>query len=36
MSGAAPAKISVADLAVAVLDELENPRHLRKRFTAAY
>lgn len=36
MSGSAPAKISVSDLAVAVLDELEKPRHIRKRFTAAY
>jgi uncharacterized protein len=30
-----PAGISVADLAVAVVDELEKPAHLRKRFTAA-
>jgi len=36
MSGDAQAKISVADLAVAVLDELEKPRHVRKRFTVAY
>lgn len=28
--------ISVQDLAVAVLDELENTKHLRKRFTVAY
>lgn len=29
-------KISVADLAVAILDEAEQGRHIRKRFTAAY
>lgn len=28
--------ISVEDLAVAILDELENPKHIRKRFTVAY
>lgn len=28
--------ISVEDLAVAVLDEVENPRHIRQRFTVAY
>lgn len=28
--------ISVADLAVAIVDELEVPKHLQKRFTAAY
>lgn len=28
--------LSVEDLAVAVVDELENPRHIRQRFTAAY
>jgi len=28
--------ISVEDVAVAVLDELENPRHIRQRFTVAY
>ncbi|HEY0820292.1 MAG TPA: NAD(P)-dependent oxidoreductase [Rhizobacter sp.] len=31
-----PAGISVADLAVAIVDELETPRHVRRRFTAAY
>jgi len=36
MNGDAPAKISVADLAVAIVDEIENPRHVRARFTAAY
>jgi len=35
MAGAAPAGISVADLAVAVVDELEMPRHVRARFTVA-
>jgi len=29
-------RISVADLAVAIVDELEQPRHRRGRFTAAY
>lgn len=33
--GEAPAGISVADLAVAIVDELENPRHLKRRFTVA-
>jgi len=28
--------ISVEDLAVAVVDELEHPKHIRQRFTAAY
>ena len=35
MAGAAPAGISVADLAVAIVDELETPRHRRARFTVA-
>ena len=30
-----PAGISVADLAVALVDELENPRHVQGRFTVA-
>jgi putative NADH-flavin reductase len=30
-----PAGISVADLAVAVVDEIEQPRHVRARFTVA-
>lgn len=34
--GAAPAKISTADLAVAMLDEIEAPKHIQQRFTAAY
>lgn len=36
MSGDQPAGISVADLAVAIVDELETPRHLKRRFTVAY
>jgi len=35
MAGAAPAGISVADLAVAIVDEIEVPRHVRARFTVA-
>jgi putative NADH-flavin reductase len=35
MDGDKPAGISVADLAVAIVDELERPRHLRARFTVA-
>lgn len=30
-----PAGISVADLAVAIVDEIEQPKHLRARFTVA-
>ncbi len=33
--GDRPAGISTADLAVAVIDEIEVPRHVRKRFTVA-
>jgi putative NADH-flavin reductase len=33
--GSAPAGISVADLAVAIVDEVETPRHTRRRFTVA-
>ncbi len=33
--GDAPAGISVADLAVAIVDEMERPRHVKKRFTVA-
>jgi putative NADH-flavin reductase len=29
-------KVSTQDYAVAMLDELENPRHVRERFTVAY
>lgn len=35
MDGDRPAGISVADLAVALVDELEQPRHLKQRFTVA-
>ena len=35
MAGDRPAGISVADLAVAIVDELERPRHVRARFTVA-
>ncbi|WP_395699794.1 NAD(P)-dependent oxidoreductase [Aquabacterium sp.] len=35
MDGDKPASISVQDLAVAVVDELETPRHPQQRFTAA-
>jgi uncharacterized protein len=35
MAGDKPAGISVADLAIAIVDELERPRHLRARFTVA-
>lgn len=35
MDGDEPAGISVADLAVAITDELERPRHVRARFTVA-
>ncbi len=35
MDGGHPARISVEDLAVAVLDEIEHPRHSRRRFTVA-
>lgn len=34
-TGEAPAGISVADLAVAIVDEIETPRHTRQRFTVA-
>jgi putative NADH-flavin reductase len=36
MDGDKPGRISVEDLAVAIVDELETPRHLRRRFTLAY
>jgi len=35
MDGEAPAGISVADLAVAIVDEAETPRNSRQRFTVA-
>lgn len=36
MNGNAPAKISVEDLAVAILDEVNNGQFIRQQFTAAY
>jgi putative NADH-flavin reductase len=36
MVGEQPGTISVADLAVAIVDELQTPRHVRQRFTVAY
>ena len=36
MNGEAPAGISVADLAVAIIDELERPQHICQRFTVGY
>jgi putative NADH-flavin reductase len=36
MNGAEPAGISVADLAVAIVDEIERPAHIRQRFTVGY
>lgn len=33
--GEQPAGISVPDLAVAIVDEMEQPRHVKRRFTAA-
>lgn len=36
MEGDQPGRISVDDLAVAIVDELEKPRHRRQRFTLAY
>jgi putative NADH-flavin reductase len=35
MDGPAPAGISVADLAVAIVDEIERPQHVKARFTVA-
>ena len=35
MAGEQPAGIAVEDLALAVVDEVETPRHLRARFTVA-
>lgn len=34
MDGGQPAGISVADLAVAIVDEIESPRHVQRRFVA--
>ena len=36
MAGDKPAGIHVADLAVAIVDEIESPRHVRARFTVGY
>jgi putative NADH-flavin reductase len=36
LEGEQPGRISVDDLAVAIVDELETPRHERQRFTLAY
>ncbi|MCR0998362.1 NAD(P)-dependent oxidoreductase [Serratia rubidaea] len=36
MNGDAPAHISVEDLAVAIVDEIEKPQFIRAQFTAAY
>jgi putative NADH-flavin reductase len=36
MNGAQPGGISVKDLAVAIVDELEAPRHVQQRFTVAH
>jgi len=35
MAGPAPAGISVADMAVAIVDEIEKPKHVKARFTVA-
>jgi putative NADH-flavin reductase len=35
MDGDKPAGISVADLAIAIVDEIEHPKHVRVRFTVA-
>ena len=35
MGAEGPAEISVADLAVAIVDEIEKPKHVRARFTVA-
>ena len=36
MTGEGPTSTTVGDLAVAILDEIEQPTHIRKRFTAGY
>ncbi|MDY0744722.1 NAD(P)-dependent oxidoreductase [Paucibacter sp. R3-3] len=36
MGANGPAEVSVADLAVAITDELEKPQHIRRRFTVGY
>lgn len=34
--GKGESRISAEDFAVALVDEVENPRHIRQRFTVAY
>ncbi len=36
MNGEQPGTISVQDLAVAIVDEIEQPQHLKQRYTVAY
>ena len=36
MDAAGQSRISREDFAIAILDEMEQPRHIRRRFTAAY
>jgi putative NADH-flavin reductase len=36
MNGDHPARITVADMAIAIVDEIEKPQHIRRRFTVAY
>ena len=36
MDAQGPAHVSTADLAVAIVDELERPQHIRRRFTVGY
>ena len=36
MGADGPAHVSTADLAVAIVDELERPQHIRRRFTVGY
>ncbi|MBX9848458.1 MAG: NAD(P)H-binding protein [Rhodocyclaceae bacterium] len=36
MAGNAPGRITVADLAVAIVDEIETPKFVQKRFTVGY
>ncbi|AKJ32128.1 NAD(P)-dependent oxidoreductase [Caldimonas brevitalea] len=36
MDAGQPARVTVGDLAVAVLDEVERPAHVRRRFTLGY
>jgi len=36
MTEQGPTSITVGDLAVAILDEIEQPKQIRKRFTPGY